>query len=217
VGVFRKWWRLTWNTGRDSETTSLNCCHWRICSSPRWHVCMGNDGGMILTGENRRSRGKITCPSSTLPSGGWCCKYSGIPASQTLNTVLNQFSEVRRSDIGQHDAGQMWMVMLGIHYSVFLSRTSHGGHSYGTDTSLIDPYAAPFSEEGISGFSLFVLLWREHQTGQFCSRPWLVRGLCPGVLRDVSYRPSGLVWVMLDTLRCIRLGEVSCDKETESH
>jgi hypothetical protein len=49
---------------RWGQTVSLNSCHQRAyCSSPRWY--MESHGGMILTGENRRSRSK-TCPIATL-------------------------------------------------------------------------------------------------------------------------------------------------------
>jgi hypothetical protein len=45
---------------------SLNCGLRRAyCSSPRLYVSMENPGGMILAGQDRRSRRK-TCPSITL-------------------------------------------------------------------------------------------------------------------------------------------------------
>jgi hypothetical protein len=45
---------------------SLNCCHhWAYCSSLRWKMSLESDGGIILTGENRRTR-KETWPSATL-------------------------------------------------------------------------------------------------------------------------------------------------------
>jgi len=45
---------------------SLNSGHQRAyCSSPRWYMSMESHGGIILTGENRRTRRK-TCPSATL-------------------------------------------------------------------------------------------------------------------------------------------------------
>jgi hypothetical protein len=51
---------------RWGETTSVNCYHQQTyCSSPRWFMSMENDGGMILTRENRRTRRK-TRPNSTL-------------------------------------------------------------------------------------------------------------------------------------------------------
>jgi hypothetical protein len=50
------------------EIMSLNCGHQRACfSSPTWHMSMGSHGGMILTGENWRTRRK-KCPRATLPT-----------------------------------------------------------------------------------------------------------------------------------------------------
>jgi hypothetical protein len=47
------------------ETMSLNCGQqWAYSLSPRWYMSMESHGGMILTGENRRTRRK-TCPSAT--------------------------------------------------------------------------------------------------------------------------------------------------------
>jgi hypothetical protein len=49
---------------RWGETMSLNCGHkWVYCSSTRY-ITMESHGGMILTGEKRRTRIK-TCPSAT--------------------------------------------------------------------------------------------------------------------------------------------------------
>jgi hypothetical protein len=51
---------------RWGETTSLNCDHQLgYCSSPRCYMRIESHCGIILTGENRRTRRKI-CPSATL-------------------------------------------------------------------------------------------------------------------------------------------------------
>jgi hypothetical protein len=45
-------WQIDWSW--RVKTASLNCCHkLTYCSSPRWYMSMENDGGMILTGENK--------------------------------------------------------------------------------------------------------------------------------------------------------------------
>jgi hypothetical protein len=43
----------------------VNCIHRVYCSSPTWCMSMVSCGGMILTGENGRTRRKV-CPSVTL-------------------------------------------------------------------------------------------------------------------------------------------------------
>jgi hypothetical protein len=51
---------------RWSVTMSLNCGYQRAyCSSPTWYVSMESHGGIIFTGENRRTLRK-TCPIATL-------------------------------------------------------------------------------------------------------------------------------------------------------
>jgi hypothetical protein len=58
------WWYCC--SCRWGKTTSLHCSHQRACcSSPKWYTGVESNGGMILTGENRRHRG-ITCPSAIL-------------------------------------------------------------------------------------------------------------------------------------------------------
>jgi hypothetical protein len=42
-------------------------CHRVYCSSPRWYMSMDSHGGMILTGENRRTW-RQPCPNATLPT-----------------------------------------------------------------------------------------------------------------------------------------------------
>jgi hypothetical protein len=70
---------------RWGDTMSLNCGLRRVYSSaPGWYMSMESHGGMILTGENLRTR-KTTCPKVTLsiknftwadPSAnpGLCCE-----------------------------------------------------------------------------------------------------------------------------------------------
>jgi hypothetical protein len=51
---------------RWCETLSLNCGHQRAyCSSSRWYMSTESHGGIVLTGENRRTRRRI-CPSAHL-------------------------------------------------------------------------------------------------------------------------------------------------------
>jgi hypothetical protein len=51
---------------RWSKTMCPNCGHQRAyCSSPRWYMRVEGHGGIMFTGENRRTRRKA-CPSATL-------------------------------------------------------------------------------------------------------------------------------------------------------
>jgi hypothetical protein len=61
AGIVRWWFLCLWG-----ENMSLNCDHQRACcSSPKWFMIIESHCGMIMTGENRRTRRK-TCTSATL-------------------------------------------------------------------------------------------------------------------------------------------------------
>jgi hypothetical protein len=56
-------WSCRWG-----EIMSLICGHKRIyCSAPRWYMSPESHGGMILTGENRRTRRKFVPVPHCLP------------------------------------------------------------------------------------------------------------------------------------------------------
>jgi hypothetical protein len=65
------------------ETTSLNCgCQRACCLSPRLYISKESHGGMILTGENRRTLRK-TCPSATLSATNPTCIDPGLLCAAT--------------------------------------------------------------------------------------------------------------------------------------
>jgi hypothetical protein len=75
------------------ETKSLNC-HWRTyCSSPRSYE-LESDGGMILTGENQRTR-RRTCPSATMSTTNptWIdpCANPGFRGDRPATNLLSQW------------------------------------------------------------------------------------------------------------------------------
>jgi hypothetical protein len=59
---------LRWRSYRKGKITSQNCGNqWIYCSPLRWYLSMESHGGMILTGENRKTQ-RETCHSATLPT-----------------------------------------------------------------------------------------------------------------------------------------------------
>jgi hypothetical protein len=76
-----------WPREPSSETMSLNYDHIRAyCSSPRWNISMHNNGRMILTGGNIRTRRK-PCPSATTSTapGVNPCLHGERSATNRLN------------------------------------------------------------------------------------------------------------------------------------
>jgi hypothetical protein len=74
---------------RCGETVSLNCGLWRAyCSSPRLCVRQESHGGVILTGENRKSR-KKTCPSATFSTSDPTWIDSGLRSDRPATNRLS--------------------------------------------------------------------------------------------------------------------------------
>jgi hypothetical protein len=53
-----------------------------------WHVSVESHGGMIVTGENRRTR-RITCPSSTFSTTNSTCTNSGVHSKSLATNHLS--------------------------------------------------------------------------------------------------------------------------------
>jgi hypothetical protein len=81
---------------RWSETSSLNYGQRAYCSHPRCYISIESHGGMILTGENRRTRRK-TCHSATLHNSnptnpGANVDFRGErPATNRMSHVTHHF------------------------------------------------------------------------------------------------------------------------------